>query len=146
MIVLIVMLVISLVSFIVGLAWTLALRGKTSRHTGAEVGAEMMAEKMARQSLLNGKTSLGRKTWFWGKGWAVEREASFSYAEIKVLWQKRAFGALLPIVLVIVGMLGMILLGGLLMLLTLPSRIPGTIILMAGFYGVWMVLNGIRKA
>ena len=35
-----------------------------------------------------GKTSVGRKAWFWGKAWAVDREAAFSYAEIKAMWKK----------------------------------------------------------
>jgi hypothetical protein len=140
------MLVISLILFAIGMVWLLKLRGKTSRRSGAQVGAELLAEKMARQSLPDGKTSLARKTWFWGKGWAVEREMSFSYAEIKILWRESAFGALLPFMLFAVGMLGVMFLGGLLMLLTLPSRIPGAIILVAGVYGTWLIVTGILKA
>jgi hypothetical protein len=56
-------------------------------------------------------------------------------AEITVLRRKRNFGELLPIVPFAVGILGVMLLGGLVMLLTLPRRIPGVTILMAGFYG-----------
>lgn len=142
----IVMLVISGILFFVGLVWTLKLRGKTTRRSGADVGAEFMAEKMDRKTRLDGKASLARKTWFWGKGWAIEREASYSYAEIKAMWRDGAYGALLPVTLVAVGMLGIMFTGGLLMLLTLPSRIPGLIVLAAGLYGVWLIFTGIRRA
>ena len=80
-------------------------------RTGAEIGAEMMEEKMARHAFLQGKASLGRKAWFWGKGWALDREAAVSYAEVKAMWRKRSYGALLPMGLMIAGMLGSMTLG-----------------------------------
>lgn len=142
----IVMLVISVILFLTGLIWTLKLRGKTTRRSGTEVGAELMAENMARRARLDGKASLARKTWFWGKGWAVDWEASYSYAEIKTMWRERAFGALLPVMLAAGGMLGIMLLGGILLLMILPSRIPGLIALAAGLYGAWLICTGIRRA
>ena len=62
------------------------------------------------------------------------------------MWRKRAFGAILPVALLISGMLGMLLLGGLLMLFTLSSKIPGLIAGAAGLYGSWIVISGIRRA
>jgi hypothetical protein len=146
MLLVIVLLSLSLVLLVAGMIWTLSLRGKTTTRSGREVGAEMMAEKMDRRTRLDGRTTLGRKTWFWGKGWAVEREVSFSYAEIKEMWRGRAFGLLLPVVMAGCGMLGLLLFGGLLMFLTLPSRIPGLIVIAAGLYAAWLIFNGIRRA
>ncbi len=143
---LIVLLTASLIAFAVGTVWTLALRGHTTRRKGTEVGAEMMEEKMARRAFHEGRASLGRKAWFWGKGWAIEREAAFSYAEIKAMWRKGSWGGILPMGLLMVGMLGSIILGGLLLLLTLSTPIPGILVVAAGLYGAWLVGAGIRRA
>lgn len=140
------MLVISGILLFIGFVWALIVRGKTTHRSGAEVGAEFMAEKMARQARLDGKTALARKTWFWGKGWAINREASYSYAEVKAMWRDGAYGALLPVALLAVGMLGVMFAGGLLMLVTLPFRIPGLIVLAAGLYGAWLMFTRIRRA
>lgn len=143
---LIVLLAASLIAFVVGSVWTLALRGHTTHRKGAEVGAEMLEEKMARRAFRENRASLGRKAWFWGKGWAMEREATFSYAEIKAMWQKGSWGGLLPMGLLMVGMLGSIILGGLLLVLTLSTPIPGILVLAVGLYGSWIVGTGIRRA
>jgi hypothetical protein len=143
---LLVLLAITVVILVVGMAWTLVLRGHTTRRAGADVGVEYLEEEMARRTLRSGRTSLGRRAWFLGKGWAVEREAAFSYKELKVMWRKGSYGALLPLTFVIVGMLGSIILAGVVLLIGLSNPIPGTFVVAVGIYGAWIVISGIRRA
>lgn len=143
---LIILLSLSLVSLLTGGAWTLALRGHTTTRSGPQVGVEYLEEEMARKALRGGKASVARKAWFWGKGWAVEREAAFSYAEIKAMWNKGAFGALLPMGLLMGGFVGSMVLGGLLMALRLSTPLPGLFVLAAGLYAAWLIGSGIRRA
>ena len=131
---LIVLLAASLGILVVGMVWTLTLRGHTTRRAGADVGVEYLEEEMARRTFRAGKASLARKAWFWGKGWAIEREAAFSYKELKEMWQKGAYGAILPMALVVAGMVSSIILGGLLLLIKLGNPIPGLIVLAMGIY------------
>jgi len=143
---LIVLLAISVAVLVFGAVWTLVLRGQTSKRSGAEIGAEYMEEEMARRALRSGKTSLGRRVWFWGKGWAIEREAAFSYKELKTMWLKGSYGALLPLTCVVVGMLSSITLGGVVLLISLDNPIPGLVVVAAGIYAAWIVISGIRRA
>ena len=129
MTILFVLLAASLILFILGFAWIMVLRGHTTRRSGAEVGVEYLEEEMARRDLRAGKGSLGRKAWFWGKGWAVEREAAFSYKELKNMWREGSYGAVLPMALVIVGMMSSIILGGVVLLLGLGNPIPGLFVI-----------------
>ena len=143
---LIVLLAASLGIFAVGFTWTLALRGHTTKRSGADVGVEYMEEEMARRDFRAGKTSLGRKAWFWGKGWAVNREAAVSYKELKTMWHNGSYGALLPMALVLGGFLTSFIVGGLLLLVGLDNPIPGLVVLAFGIYGVWIIGSGIRRA
>ncbi|MFC1661809.1 hypothetical protein ACFL3S_10225 [Gemmatimonadota bacterium] len=101
---------------------------------------------MARQALREGKTSVRRKAWFWGKAWAVDREAAFSYAEIKAMWKKGSYGAVLPMALALTGMVSSIILGGFLLLITIDTPIPGLFVLAFGLYGGLLIIGGIRRA
>jgi len=143
---LIVLLAASLGIFAVGFVWTLVLRGHTTRRSGAEVGVEYMEEEMARRDFRAGKTSLGRKAWFWGKAWAVDREAAVSYKELKTMWRRGSYGALLPMALLLGGFLTSIIVGGLLLLIGLGNPIPGLVVLAFGIYGAWLIGSGIRRA
>jgi hypothetical protein len=143
---LIVLLAFSLGAFALGFAWTLVLRGHTTRRSGAEVGVEYLEEEMARRDFRAGKTSLGRKVWFWGKGWAVDREAAVSYKELKTMWREGSYGAVLPMALLLGGFLTSIILGGLLLIFGLDNPIPGLVVLVFGIYGAWVVGSGIRRA
>jgi len=146
MTVLIIVLAAGLIALAVGFAWTLALRGHTTTRSGAEVGVEYLEEEMARKDLRAGKTSLGRKAWFWGKGWAMDREAAVSYKELKTMWRNGSYGALLPMALALGGMLTSIIVGGLLLVIGLDNPIPGLVVLAFGIYGAWIVGSGIRRA
>ena len=130
----------------IGFAWMLVLRGHTTTRSGAEVGVEYMEEEMARREFRAGKSSLGRKAWFWGKGWAVDREAAVSYTELKTMWRQGSYGALLPMGLLLVGFLTSIIVGGLLLLIAVDSPIPGLVVCAFGIYGAWIVGSGIRGA
>ena len=77
---------------------------------------------------------------------ALEREAAFTYKELKVMWRKGSYRALLPLTFVIVGMLGSIILAGVVLVIGLSNPIPGTFVMAAGIYGVWIVISGIRRA
>ena len=146
MTVLMILLSAGLVALAVGFAWILMVRGHTTKRSGAEVGVEYMEEEMARRDLRAGKTSLNRKAWFWGKGWAVDREAAVSYKEIKTMWRKGSYGAVLPMVLLLGGFLTSILVGGVLLVIGLDNPIPGLVVLAFGIYGAWIVGSGIRRA
>jgi hypothetical protein len=143
---LIVLLSISLLSLFTGVVWTLILHGQTTRRTGAQVGAEFMEEKMARQAFREGKASLARRAWFWGKGWAIEREAAFTYAEMKAMWRKGSYGAVFPMALALTSLVSSIVLGGVLLLFILDTPIPGLILMAFGVYGAWLIIGGIRRA
>ena len=143
---LIVVLAVSLGACALGFAWTLALRGHTTRRSGADVGIEYLQEEMARRDRRAGRTSLGRKVWFWGKGWAVDREAAVSYTELKTMWRNGSFGAVLPMALLLGGLLTSIIAGGLVLVISLGSPIPGLIVLAFGMYGAWLIASGIRRA
>jgi len=146
MTILIILLAAGLVALAVGFAWTLALRGHTTTRSGAEVGVEYLEEEMARRDFRAGKTSLTRKAWFWGKGWAVDREAAVSYKELKTMWRKGSYGAVLPMALLLGGFLASFIVGGILLMISLGNPIPGLIVLAFGLYGGWIVGSGIRRA
>jgi hypothetical protein len=146
MTILIVVLAAGLSALVLGGAWILTVRGHTTKRSGAEVGVEYMEEEMARRDLRAGKGSLGRKAWFWGKGWAVDREAAVSYKELKTMWRKGSYGALLPMALLLGGFLTSIIVGGLLLVIGLDSPIPGLVVVAFGIYGAWIVGSGISRA
>lgn len=143
---LVVLFVTSLCTLAVGAVWTIVLHGQTTHRSGTQVGAEYMEERMSRQAFREGKTSVGRKAWFWGKAWAVDREAAFSYGEIKAMWKKGSYGAVLPMALALTGMVSSIILGGFLLWVTLDNPIPGLFVLALGLYGAWLIIGGIRRA
>ena len=146
MTVLMILLAAGLGALVVGCAWALTLRGHTTRRSGAEVGVEYLEEELARRDFRAGKTSLGRKVWFWGKGWAVDREAAVSYKELKTMWRKGSYGALLPMALLLGGFLTSIIVGGLLLVIGLGNPIPGLVVLAFGIYGAWVIGSGIHRA
>ncbi|MEE4270124.1 MAG: hypothetical protein V2I67_00515 [Thermoanaerobaculales bacterium] len=146
MTVLIIVLAAGMTALVVGAAWILIARGHTTTRSGAEVGVEYMEEEMARRDFRAGKTSLSRRAWFWGKGWAVDREAAVSYKEMKAMWRQGSYGALLPMALLLGGFLTSILVGGFLLLISLDNPIPGLVVLAFGLYGAWIIGSGIRNA
>ncbi len=111
------LLVLSVVLFVVSLAWSLAVRGKTTTRTGADIGAERMTEKMDFESGMAGRPSVRRGAKFWGSGWAAERTAEYSWAEVKQMLRERRVVEALPPLLGMASVLGVATFGGLSMLL-----------------------------
>ena len=131
---------------VAGFVWGLIERGKTTQRSGREVGAELMAEKMEEGSPGQGKMPLARRTWFRGKGVEVEREAEYSYAEIKKMLGEGRFQQALPALLVMAGLVGLTFFLGLALLSLSGALIPGLILLGFSGYSVYLILAGfIRK-
>lgn len=134
-------------ALVAGGAWALAERGVTTRRTGAEIGAELQAEKMERDARIAGRTPLTSRTAFVGKGWAIERTATFSSEEIVRRFRS---GELRPLVPGLIGFGGMValLLFGSFALLTRPGyyRLGGAVLLLFLVYGLYQFVSGLREA
>ena len=130
---------------VTGFVWGLIDRGQTTRRSGSEVGAELMAEKMTQDSDMEGKTQVTGQTWFRGKGVAVDREAEYSYAEIKRRLQEGDTWTVLPALLVMAGMVGLTFFLALTLLVGLSNKIFGLIFLLFGLYSVYLIIRGFIK-
>lgn len=125
-----------------GFTWGLITRGTTTRRSGREVGAEIMADKMSEDSLGQGRIPIVQRTWFRGKGVAVEREAEYSYAEIKKMLVEGRFMQALPALMVMAGLVGLTFFLGLALLFLAGALIPGLILLAFSVYCVYLILTG----
>ena len=130
---------------IAGFIWGLIVRGKTTKSSGREVGAELMAEKMNDSNLGTGKTPLARRTWFRGKGAEVDREAEYSYTEIKKMLEDKRFLDALPALLVMAGVVGLTFFLGLTLLTRAATLVPGLVLLAFSVYAAYLILAGFIK-
>jgi hypothetical protein len=131
---------------VTGFVWGLIVRGKTTKESGPEIGAELMRDKMDRDSVQEGKVPVAGKAFFVGKGFAVEREAEYSYAEIKQMLRAGDVRQALPALLVAAGMIGLTFFLSLILLVKLPNKIYGLVILAFSLYCVYLIIAGfIRK-
>jgi len=133
------------VMLIVGFAWGLAERGKTTKRSGSEVGAELMAERMAGDAAKAGKMPVVRKAFFRGKGIAVEREAEYSYAEIKQRFREGGVRQVIPALLGMTGMLGLTFFLSLTLLTGLSNKIYGLVVLAFCGYCVYLLIAGFMR-
>ena len=144
------LLVLSVLLFVISLVWGLAVRGKTTTRTGADIGAELMTEKMDFESGMEGRPSVRRGAKFWGSGWAGERTAEYSWAEVKQILRQGRIVEALPPLLGIVSVLGVATFGGLSMLLwpaaPLIVVLFGVIFLAAAAYALYLMIRGWLKA
>jgi hypothetical protein len=124
---------LSLIVLLFGAVWALILFGQTRRRSGPEVGAEIMARRM--DSDLEGIVG-ARRTFFKGKATAVEREASFSLAEIKQALREGRCLHMIPVLLVIGGFLGLFLFGAATAWLIIPNKLIAGLIAIAALYVV----------
>jgi hypothetical protein len=132
--------------FLTGFIWGLIVRGKTIKESGPQIGAELMREKMDRDSIQEGKAPVAGKAFFIGKGVAVEREAEYSYAEIKQFLKAGDMRQALPALLVILGMIGLTFFLALTLLAKLSNPIYGIVVLAFSLYCAYLVIAGfIRK-
>lgn len=76
----------------------------------------------------------------------MDREAAVSYKELKTMWRKGSYGAVLPMGLLLGGFLTTIIIGGVVLVFGLGNPIPGLVVLAFGIYGAWLIGSGIRRA
>jgi hypothetical protein len=133
---------LSVVALIAGTIWTSILFGQTRWRSGPEIGAEMMAERMARDS---GGHVKPRYVFFIGKGVAVDREAGFSYAEIKQQLMAGRCLSMFPVLLAMGGLLGLFLFGSAAAWLGIKDKLVAGVIVIVAFYALFrMVSNFVR--
>jgi hypothetical protein len=134
---------VSFIVFVTGFVWGLIERGQTRRAQGPQVGAEMMAEKMGREASTSGKTPLAQKTAFVGSGWAVEREAEYSWTEIRAAIRGGRVRTVLPALLGAAGMLAFMFFLSLALVIRLHNKIYGAVVLTITLYALYIAVGGL---
>ena len=135
--------VLSAIVLLIGCVWTLVLYGRTRRRSGPEVGAEVMAGSM--RDGLAGKPVV-QYTAFKGKAVAVEREASFSFADIKTMVRQGQWGRVLPVLMAIAGMWGLLFFGSISLLLGTGDLLIGGLAVVVAFYSIIRMFFGFVRA
>lgn len=136
---------IGLALLAVGFAAALSKRGVTRRRAGPEIGAELLAEKMGREASDEGRKTLARRAWFWGRGWAVERTATYSTEEIRQALRRREPRAVWPALVGTAGMVLFPLFGGIALVLVPDTRWFGAAVLAIFGYGLVSVIRDLRR-
>jgi len=134
---------LSVVALIVGTVWTAVVSGQTRRRSGPEVGAEIMAERMARDS--EGHTR-PQYVFFKGKAVAVEREASFSFAEIKQQLMAGQWLDIFPVLLAMGGFLGLFLFGAAAAWLGIENKLVAGLIVIVALYALIRTVSAFVRA
>jgi hypothetical protein len=124
---------LSVVALIVGTVWTAIVAGETRRRSGPEVGAEIMSERMVRHSESHTRP---QHVFFKGTGVAVEREASFSFAEIKQLLMAGQWLDIFPVLLGMGGFLGLFLFGAAAAWLGIENKVVAGLIVIVALYAL----------
>jgi hypothetical protein len=125
-----------------GFAWSLVVRGHITRRSGRQVGAEVMAKTMHSDAQDQGSVLSSMRSKFWGKGFNVKGEASYSYAEIKKMLAEGRFLQALPSLLMMTGLVGLTFFLGC-TLLTFPGALVGGMILLGfSMCCVYLILTG----
>lgn len=132
-------------ALVAGFAWGLIVRGKTTKRSGRDVGADLMAGKIGDDTLRKGETPLARRTWFRGKGVEVDREAEYSYSEIKKMLGEGRFLEALPALLVMAGIVRLTFFLGMTLLTRSATLIPGLVLLAFSIYTAYLILAGFIK-
>jgi len=134
---------LSVVALIVGTIWTAVVFGQTRRRSGPEVGAEVMADRMARHS--EGHTR-PQHVFFKGKAVAVDRKASFSFAEIKQQLRAGQWLQMFPILLAIGGFLGLFLFGAVAAWLGIGNKLLAGLIVIVALYALIRMVSAFARA
>jgi hypothetical protein len=127
---------------VIGFAWGLIVRGKTTKRSGQDVGAEIMADKMDEGMQGPGKKTLFERTWFRGKGVEVDRESEYSYSEIKKMLVEGRFLDALPAMMLMAGIVGLTFFLGLTLITGAATLVPGLILLAFSVYAAYLILSG----
>jgi len=134
---------LSVVALIVGTVWAAVGFGRTRRRSGPEVGAEAVAERMARDS--EGHTR-PQHVFFKGEATAVEKEASFSFAEIKQQLRAGQWLQMLPVLLAIGGFLGLFLFGSVTAWLGIENKLLAGLIAIVALYALARAVIALVRA
>ena len=127
---------------IAGAIWALVVAGKTTHRSGPDVGAEIMSGQLFDSMDDTGASRTG--TVFVGKAAMIEREATFSFHELKADMQAGQWSNVAPVVCVLAGFLGLLFFGGL-AVLGLVSVLVGGVLLAMGLYAaIRMLIDFIR--
>ncbi len=137
---------VAFAALIAGFSWGLVVRGRTSTRKGPEIYGELMEEKMDREALRKGGAQLARKAASGGKGVAWEREAEYSWGEIRCMLREHRLRKALPPLLVLGGMIGLTLFLGLALLVRLRWKIFGLGLLAFTAYAVYLAVQGWRES
>ena len=124
---------LSVVALIVGTVWSAVAFGQTRRRSGPEVGAEIMADRMARDSEGHARPQY---VFFKGKAVAVEKKASFSFAEIKQLLMAGQWLDIFPVLLAMGGFLGLFLFGAAAAWLGIENKVVAGLIVIVALYAL----------
>ena len=133
---------LSLLLLLIGFVWMLIQSGNTVRRSGQEVGREIMAEQMEKDD----ETLLIHETAFRGRATSVRTEASVSFSEIKSQARSGQLREVLPVLLAIVGLLGLLLFGSLVLFVAMDDRLVGGLIAAVGVFATARVVIGLIRA
>ena len=133
---------LSVLALIAGTVLTAILFGRTRWRSGPEIGAEMMAERMARES--GGVKP--QHVFFIGKGVAVDREAGFSYAQIKQQLMAGRCLQMFPILLAMGGLLGLFLFGSVAAWLGIEDKLVAGAVVVVAFYALFRIISSFVRA
>lgn len=123
--------VTSAVVLATGFVWIMISSGETRVRNGEQVGAETMASGVDEDD--EGLT-LREASTFKGEAIGLQREASFSFGEIKALLRARRWRQALPLLLTMGGLAGLLLFGALALMAGLEDRLVGGLALLLVLY------------
>ncbi|HSG14866.1 MAG TPA: hypothetical protein VLE70_00920 [Anaerolineae bacterium] len=132
----------SFLLLLIGFVWVLVRDGNTTRQSGQEVGREIMAEQMEGDD----ETLLIQETAFRGRATSVKTEASYSFVEIKSQAKNGQWSEVLPVLMAIVGLLGLLLFGSLALFVAMDDRLVGGLIAVVGVFATLRVVVGLIRA
>jgi hypothetical protein len=132
----------SFLLLLIGFVWVLIQSGNTTKRSGQEVGREIMAEQMEEDD----ETVLIQETAFRGQATSVKTEASLSFGEIKCQAKSGQWSEVLPVLLAIVGLLGLLLFGSLALFVALDDKLVGGLIAAVGVFATLRVVIGLIRA
>ncbi len=133
------------VVLVLGFVSSLVERGKTTTRAGSAVGSELMAEKTARDGEDASHAASTGWAFFRGKGWAVERQVAYSYAEIRQRFREGGIRPVLPALLVAIGMLGSTFFLALTLLVALDNKLVGLVMLAFPAYAAYLLASGLLR-
>lgn len=113
---------LSVVALLVGTVWTAVVFGQTRWRSGSEAEAEFMAEQ--------------RIAFFKGKAVAVDREATFTFAEIKQRLKTGQWQPMFPVLLALGGFVGLFFFGAVTAWLGIENKLVAAVIALLALYAL----------